>query len=113
MLEGTTAKLAAMLSWLQYEMAPFDSGTPIPRGAPRSEWNAPATRRLGLKLPRLVLDQAESTFVLLFAWFGRSFDTEIEIIANIARAIGEPAALVTKFRARLEVTEAIYSGPTN
>ncbi|HZZ86684.1 MAG TPA: HNH endonuclease [Anaeromyxobacteraceae bacterium] len=94
-------KLKGQLPSAMERMAVFkDQGVPIPRAATRKEWREPATRRMGLRMPRMACDEAEAAFVLML--IGQGFDLEA-----VAQDLGEPVELLRTFLKRVPVNVAI------
>jgi hypothetical protein len=84
-------RLAVRWETLSAELAHRDSGKSIPREAPRAAWNAPTTRRLGLRMPRMEISAGEAVFVLLNVKHG--FDPDA-----VAADAGEPRELLAVLR---------------
>jgi len=84
-------RLSVRWEALSAELAHLDSGKPIPRSAPRAAWNAPATRRLGLLMPRMEIAAGEAVFVLLNV--KHKFDMDA-----VADDAGEPRELLELLR---------------
>jgi hypothetical protein len=80
-------RLAARWEQLSIELAHLDSGKPIPKGAPRAAWNAPKTRMLGLRMPRMEPSAGEAAFVLLYVKHGYDLHA-------VAADTGEPRELL-------------------
>ncbi len=101
-LAGVEKELAARFQGLFQELKHLDSGTPIPRASTRSDWRAPDTRKLGLRMPRLQCTPSEGAVVLAAI---KHWNTE-NLVQAVADELQTPVEFIREYWGRVTVSVA-------